>query len=132
MSRRRRHVHVYCHHARDRTRRSKATAALRDPGRCTRAARLLLGGAPMPHHAARTAGQAPQTAGRTIHAARWYDLAAWLCSFGREPSIRRRTVELAGIRGGESVLGVGCGTGTLRVGGGRRGGGGGGGGGGAS
>jgi len=69
----------------------------------------------MPHHAARTAGQAPQTAGRTIHAARWYDLAAWLCSFGREPSIRRRTVELAGIREGESVLDVGCGTGTLTL-----------------
>jgi ubiquinone/menaquinone biosynthesis C-methylase UbiE len=69
----------------------------------------------MPHHVARTAGEPPQTAGRIIHSARWYDLAAWLCSLGKAPSIRRKTVELAGIREGESVLDVGCGTGTLTV-----------------
>lgn len=69
----------------------------------------------MPHHTARNAGHAPHTAGRVLHSARWYDLAAWLCSFGREPAIRRRTVELAGIREGEDVLDVGCGTGTLTI-----------------
>lgn len=68
----------------------------------------------MPHHVAR-AGEAPQTAGRTIRWARWYDLAAWLMTFGREPAIRRRTIELAAIRDGESVLDVGCGTGTLTL-----------------
>lgn len=67
------------------------------------------------HHAAPHAGEAPHTAGKVIRWARWYDLAAWLMTFGREPAIRRRTIELAGIREGESVLDVGCGTGTLTL-----------------
>jgi demethylmenaquinone methyltransferase/2-methoxy-6-polyprenyl-1,4-benzoquinol methylase/phosphoethanolamine N-methyltransferase len=69
----------------------------------------------MPHHAASKSGEAPPTAGKTIRWARWYDLATWLMTFGREPAIRRRTIELAGIREGESVLDVGCGTGTLTL-----------------
>lgn len=71
----------------------------------------------MPHHSARHAHgiEAPQTAGRTIRWARWYDLASWLMSFGRMPAIRRRTVELATVQDGESVLDVGCGTGTLTL-----------------
>jgi len=69
----------------------------------------------MPHHAASKAGEAPHTAGKTIRWARWYDLATWLMTLGREPAIRRRTVERAAIREGESVLDVGCGTGSLTL-----------------
>ncbi len=69
----------------------------------------------MPHHFARSAGEAPQTAGKIIRWARGYDVATWLMSFGRAPAIRRRTVEMAAIRESEGVLDVGCGTGTLTL-----------------
>ena len=58
--------------------------------------------------------EAPQTAGRTIRSwARFYDAASWLLSFGRAPAIRRMTLEMADVKPGESVLDVGCGTGSL-------------------
>ncbi|MEX0801362.1 MAG: methyltransferase domain-containing protein [Dehalococcoidia bacterium] len=69
----------------------------------------------MPHHGAGSATEPPQTTGSVIHWARWYDLASWLMSFGREPAIRRETVKLAAIQSGESVLDVGCGTGRLTL-----------------
>lgn len=56
-----------------------------------------------------------QTKGKVIRWARFYDLATWLLTFGREPGIRRMTIELAGIKAGERVLDVGCGTGTLTM-----------------
>jgi demethylmenaquinone methyltransferase/2-methoxy-6-polyprenyl-1,4-benzoquinol methylase/phosphoethanolamine N-methyltransferase len=60
--------------------------------------------------------EAPQTAGRTIRWwARFYDAASWLLSFGRAPAIRRMTVEMAAAAPGESVLDVGCGTGSLAI-----------------
>ncbi len=55
------------------------------------------------------------TSGRVLHGARFYDLFAFLVSFGREKRLRQRTVELAGVAAGESVLDVGCGTGTLTL-----------------
>jgi demethylmenaquinone methyltransferase/2-methoxy-6-polyprenyl-1,4-benzoquinol methylase/phosphoethanolamine N-methyltransferase len=59
---------------------------------------------------------APQTAGRTIRSwARFYDAASWLLSFGRAPAIRRMTVVMAAAAPGESVLDVGCGTGSLAI-----------------
>lgn len=57
----------------------------------------------------------PTTSGRVLHGARFYDLFAFLVSFGREKGIRRKTIELAGVGPGESVLDVGCGTGTLTL-----------------
>ena len=61
-------------------------------------------------------GEAPQTEGRTIRWwARFYDAASWLLSFGRAPAIRRMTVEMAAAVPGESVLDVGCGTGSLAL-----------------
>jgi len=69
------------------------------------------------HHKSQpTAGSAPmETKGKVIRWARFYDLVTWLMTFGREPGIRRMTIELAGIKEGERVLDVGCGTGTLAI-----------------
>ena len=58
---------------------------------------------------------APETRGRTIRWARWYDRFSWLISFGQASAIHRETVALAGVAPGESVLDVGCGTGTLAI-----------------
>jgi len=47
--------------------------------------------------------------------ARFYDLMVWLLTLGREGPFRERLVELARLQPGESVLDVGCGTGTLAI-----------------
>ena len=44
-----------------------------------------------------------------------YDLMAWLLLRGREPALRERMIDLARLRSGETVLDVGCGTGTLLI-----------------
>lgn len=59
------------------------------------------------HH--RTA-EAPETAGRVIRWARWYDLLSRKMSFGRD-----KLIQLAAPARGENVLDVGCGTGTLAI-----------------
>src|SRR5919199_5639639 len=64
------------------------------------------------HH---NAADAPQTAGRVLHGARWYDLFGSIISFGRDKAIRHKLVELAAPAPGEKVLDVGCGTGTLAL-----------------
>jgi len=48
-------------------------------------------------------------------AARHYDLLAWLLTLGRERALRERLVDLARLQPGETVLDVGCGTGSLAV-----------------
>jgi demethylmenaquinone methyltransferase/2-methoxy-6-polyprenyl-1,4-benzoquinol methylase/phosphoethanolamine N-methyltransferase len=60
-------------------------------------------------------GSSVETKGKVISWARFYDLGTWLLTFGREPGIRRMTIELAAIKDGEQVLDVGCGTGTLSI-----------------
>ena len=62
------------------------------------------------------AATAPVTRGAVIRsAARYYDLLAWLLSWGHERAWRERMVSLARLRVGESVLDVGCGTGSLAI-----------------
>lgn len=56
------------------------------------------------------------TKGLVMHSeARYYDLLAWLLTLGRERALRERLTELARLQPGESVLDVGCGTGTLAI-----------------
>jgi len=64
------------------------------------------------HH---KSAEAPKTTGRVIHWARYYDLFGKLISFGRDKAIRQKLVVLAAPAPGESVLDVGCGTGTLAI-----------------
>lgn len=44
-----------------------------------------------------------------------YDLELWIASRGREGAFRERQVNLARLAPGETVLDVGCGTGTLAI-----------------
>jgi ubiquinone/menaquinone biosynthesis C-methylase UbiE len=54
--------------------------------------------------------------GLVLHSmARYYDLLAALLTLGRERALRERFALLAGLATGESVLDVGCGTGSLAV-----------------
>ena len=56
-----------------------------------------------------------RTHGLVIHWAARYDLLAWLFTRGREREFRERIVSLARLQPGESVLDIGCGTGTLAL-----------------
>jgi ubiquinone/menaquinone biosynthesis C-methylase UbiE len=58
---------------------------------------------------------APHTRGLVIHWAARYDVLAWLLTRGRERAFRERIIALARIRRGDSVLDIGCGTGTLAI-----------------
>lgn len=53
--------------------------------------------------------------GAILHSAVLYDAIVWLALRGRERRLRRRILELSGVRRGESVIDVGCGTGTLAI-----------------
>jgi ubiquinone/menaquinone biosynthesis C-methylase UbiE len=58
---------------------------------------------------------APGTKGRVLHSAAGYDLLAWLLLLGRERAFRDRLVRLARLEPGQSVLDIGCGTGSLAI-----------------
>jgi demethylmenaquinone methyltransferase/2-methoxy-6-polyprenyl-1,4-benzoquinol methylase/phosphoethanolamine N-methyltransferase len=63
---------------------------------------------------------APKTEGRVIHGgglhgARRYDLFTRIISLGRDRALREKLIELAAPASGETVLDVGCGTGTLAI-----------------
>lgn len=50
-----------------------------------------------------------------LHDAAGYDLRVWLLTFGRERTLRRKILRPARLQAGESVLDVGCGTGSLAI-----------------
>jgi len=60
------------------------------------------------------------TTGRVVHWALRYDLLVWFVSLGREKVFREKTLDLVKLKPSESVLDVGCGTGTLAIAGKRR------------
>lgn len=55
------------------------------------------------------------TTGMLIHAAAGYDLLIWLVTLGREGKLREKLLQYARLQLGESVLDVGCGTGSLAI-----------------
>src|SRR5262249_49632853 len=57
----------------------------------------------------------PSTSGLILHSAAAYDLLVWLITGGREKALREEMLRLACFQPGESVLDVGCGTGSLAV-----------------
>lgn len=57
----------------------------------------------------------PSTTGLVLHWAARYDLLVWLVTVGRERVFREKVIDLARLKPGESVLDVGCGTGTLAI-----------------
>lgn len=59
--------------------------------------------------------QTPTTSGIVLHSPVLYDLTVWLAFLGKEHGFRNKVLELAHIANGESVLDVGCGTGTLAI-----------------
>ena len=58
----------------------------------------------------------PETHGRVIDWAWRYDLMVWLATLGRERALRHMIADLARLQPGETVLDVGCGTGTMALG----------------
>lgn len=61
------------------------------------------------------AGKAPHTTGLTIHWAGRYDTLSRLLGLGVNRPNSRMVVEMAGIKPGDRVLDVGCGTGSLTL-----------------
>jgi ubiquinone/menaquinone biosynthesis C-methylase UbiE len=57
----------------------------------------------------------PQSNRGVVHWAARYDLLIKLVTLGREGRMRERMLDLARVAPGESVLDVGCGTGTLAI-----------------
>ena len=59
--------------------------------------------------------EGPQTAGRTLHWAGRYDFMTSMMGLGVNSSSSRMVVEMAGIKPGDKVLDVGCGSGNLTL-----------------
>src|SRR5258708_32548581 len=57
----------------------------------------------------------PGATGLVLHEAAFYDFTVWLMTLGRERAFRETILRLARLEPGESVLDVGCGTGSLAI-----------------
>jgi ubiquinone/menaquinone biosynthesis C-methylase UbiE len=57
----------------------------------------------------------PATTGRVLHWAAGYDLLVWLLTHRSDRAFREQLLALAHLVVGESVLDIGCGTGTLAI-----------------
>ena len=68
----------------------------------------------MAHHF-HTVEQSPQTEGKLIRWAPYYDLAVNLTTLGQAVRLRKMTVDQALIKPGDRVLDVGCGTGEVTL-----------------
>ncbi len=55
------------------------------------------------------------TAGIVLHSSAGYDLLLWLLTRGREAAFREKMLRPARLQPGETVLDIGCGTGTLTI-----------------
>jgi ubiquinone/menaquinone biosynthesis C-methylase UbiE len=55
------------------------------------------------------------TEGKVLHRARLYDLGLTVISLGRERAMRAHVLDLARVSVGDTVLDVGCATGTLAI-----------------
>jgi len=62
-----------------------------------------------------TASSATTTTGRVLHWAALYDLVVWFMTHGRARAFQEKLAGLAHLVPGESVLDVGCGTGSLAI-----------------
>jgi len=62
-----------------------------------------------------TASSATTTTGRVLHWAALYDLVVWFLTHGRARAFHEKLANLAHLVLGESVLDVGCGTGSLAM-----------------
>jgi ubiquinone/menaquinone biosynthesis C-methylase UbiE len=62
-----------------------------------------------------TGNGTPSTTGAVLRSAARYDLLVWLLTLGRERVFREKIVRLAWLQPGETVLDVGCGTGSLAI-----------------
>lgn len=60
-------------------------------------------------------GARPSAIGILLHSARFYDVAAWLFTLGRERAFRETILRSVRLMPGEAVLDVGCGTGTTAI-----------------
>ena len=59
-----------------------------------------------------TSSSVSQTPGQVIHWPVFYELVLWAVTRGKEKAFRKFVMDLVGLQPGESVLDVGCGTGT--------------------
>jgi len=66
-------------------------------------------------HTSRTSKRAPGTEGQMGSWAPYYDFIMGLMTLGKERALRQMSVELAGVKPGDHVLEVGCGTGSLSL-----------------
>ena len=53
--------------------------------------------------------------GAVLHSAVFYDVTVWFATFGRERAFREKILSLVSPQAGETVVDIGCGTGTLAV-----------------